>query len=112
MIFALITIEKPINDVISNNKRIITKQNFEKTTVTTPITTKVYRTRFHVETTYRDHRDTTSTYTQKKVTYKDGTTEIIKGVPEVVVGECRKYKQALENGQRMFYNLKLLPTMK
>ena len=86
----IITIEKPINNVISNNKRIITKQNFEKTTVTTPITTKVYRTRFHVETTYRDHRDTTSTYTQKKVTYKDGTTEIIKGVPEVVVGEWQK----------------------
>ena len=75
---------------LGNNIWQFVTKRFVDTTTTTPVTTKVFRTRFHLVKTFRDHRDTTSTYTQTKVTYKDGTTEIIKGEPVIVVGDWVK----------------------
>ncbi len=75
---------------LGNNVWQFVIKRFVDTTTTTPVTTKVYRTRFHVEKTFRDYRNSTTTYTQIKLTYKDGTTEIVKENSVTEVGDWVK----------------------
>ena len=57
------------------------------TTVTTPITTLVYRTRHYTDTVKKDTRTITTTTPVNRITYKDGTTEDVNGTAVVVTGE-------------------------
>jgi subtilisin family serine protease len=60
-----------------------TTTRYIDTTVTTPITTSVYRTRHFKDIVKQDSRVVTTTTQRKKVTYKDGTTEIVNGTSTV-----------------------------
>ena len=62
-----------------NNTSTVTVIRFVDTTITTPITTRIYRTRHYTDTTTKDTRTKTTTTNKQKVTYKDGTTETIDG---------------------------------
>jgi len=70
-----------------NNTSTIVVTRYVDTTVTTPITTKVYRTRHYTDTVKRDTRTVTTTVPRQQLTYKDGTTEIIDGSATVVNGD-------------------------
>ena len=62
-----------------NNTSTVVVTRYVDTTVTTPITTKVYRTRQYTDKVKRDTRTVTTTVPRQKLNYKDGTTEIVNG---------------------------------
>jgi subtilisin family serine protease len=70
-----------------NNTSTVVVTRYVDTTVTTPITTKVYRTRHYTDTVKRDTRTVTTTVPRQQLTYKDGTTEIVDGSATVVNGD-------------------------
>lgn len=70
-----------------NNTSTVVVTRYVDTTVTTPITTRVYRTRTYTDTVKRDSRTTTTTTPRQEFTYKDGTTEIVDGTATVVTGD-------------------------
>ena len=67
-----------------NNTSTVVVTRYVDTTVTTPITTKVYRTRHYTDTVKKDTRTVTTTVPRQQLTYKDGTTEIVDGSATVV----------------------------
>ena len=70
-----------------NNTSTVVVTRYVDTTVTTPITTKVYRTRHYTDTVKRDTRTVTTTVPRQQLTYKDGTTEIVNGSASSVNGD-------------------------
>ena len=72
-----------------NNTSTVTVTRYIDTTVTTPITTKVYRTRHFTDTTTKKTRTITTTTARQKVTYKDGTTEVINGSATTKAGDWK-----------------------
>ncbi len=70
-----------------NNTSTVVVTRYVDTTVTTPITTKVYRTRHYTDTVKKDTRTVTTTVPRQQLTYKDGTTEIVDGSATVVNGD-------------------------
>ena len=70
-----------------DNTATVTVVRYIDTTVTTPITTKVYRTRHYTDTVKKDTRTITTTTPRQQITYKDGTTEIVNGSATVVTGD-------------------------
>jgi len=70
-----------------DNTSTIVVTRYVDTTVTTPITTRVYRTRHYTDTVKRDTRTVTTTVPRQQLTYKDGTTEIVDGSATVVNGD-------------------------
>ena len=70
-----------------NNTSTVVVTRYVDTTVTTPITTKIYRTRHYTDTIKKDTRTITTTTPVKRVTYKDGTTEDVNGTATVVTGD-------------------------
>ena len=70
-----------------NNTATVTVVRYIDTTVTTPITTRVYRTRHYTDTVKKDIRTITTTTPRQQITYKDGTTEIVNGSATVVTGD-------------------------
>ena len=62
-----------------NNTSTIVVTRYIDTTVTTPITTRIYRTRHYTDKVKRDLRTVTTTVPRQQLTYKDGTTEIVNG---------------------------------
>jgi len=70
-----------------DNTSTVVVTRYVDTTVTTPITTRVYRTRHYTDTVKRDTRTVTTTVPRQQLTYKDGTTEIVDGSATVVNGD-------------------------
>ena len=70
-----------------DNTATVTVVRYIDTTVTTPITTRVYRTRHYTDTVKKDTRTITTTTPRQQITYKDGTTEIVNGSATVVTGD-------------------------
>jgi subtilisin family serine protease len=70
-----------------NNTSTVTVVRYIDTTVTTPTTTKVYRTRNYTDTVKKDTRTVTTTVPRQQLTYKDGTTEIVNGSATAVNGD-------------------------
>jgi len=70
-----------------DNTSTVTIIRYVDTTVTTPITTKVYRTRHYTDVVKKDTRTITTTTPRQQLTYKDGTTEIVNGSATVVTGD-------------------------
>jgi len=70
-----------------NNTSTVVVTRYVDTTVTTPITTRVYRTRTYTDTVKRDSRTITTTTPRQELTYKDGTTEIVDGTATVMPGD-------------------------
>ena len=70
-----------------NNTSTIVITRYVDTTVTTPITTRVYRTRHYTDTVKKDTRTVTTTVPRQEITYKDGTTEIVNGSATTVNGD-------------------------
>ena len=70
-----------------NNTSTVVVTRYVDTTVTTPITTKVYRTRHYTDTVKKDTRTVTTTVPRQQLTYKDGTTEIVNGTATTVNGD-------------------------
>jgi len=70
-----------------DNTSTVVVTRYVDTTVTTPITTRVYRTRHYTDTVKRDTRTVTTTVPRQQFTYKDGTTEIVDGSATVVNGD-------------------------
>ena len=70
-----------------DNTSTVVVIRYVDTTVTTPITTKIYRTRHYTDTVKKDKRTITTTTPVKRITYKDGTTEDVNGTAVVVTGE-------------------------
>ena len=70
-----------------NNTSTVVVTRYVDTTVTTPITTKVYRTRHYTDTVKKDTRTVTTTVPRQQLTYKDGTTEIVNGTSTTVNGD-------------------------
>ena len=70
-----------------NNTSTVVVTRYVDTTVTTPITTKIYRTRHYTDTIKQDTRTITTTTPVKRITYKDGTTEDVNGTATVVTGD-------------------------
>ena len=70
-----------------DNTSTVVVTRYVDTTVTTPITTKVYRTRHYTDTVKRDTRTVTTTVPRQQLTYKDGTTETVDGSATVVNGD-------------------------
>ena len=62
-----------------DNTSTVVVTRYVDTTTTTPITTRVYRTRHYTDTVTKQTRTKTTTTPQQQVTYKDGTTEIVNG---------------------------------
>jgi len=62
-----------------DNTSTVVVTRYVDTTTTTPITTRVYRTRHFTDTVTKQTRTKTTTTPQQQVTYKDGTTEVIDG---------------------------------
>ena len=70
-----------------NNTSTVTVIRYVDTTVTTPITTRIYRTRHYTDVIKKDTRNITTTTPRQQLTYKDGTTEIINGTATIVTGD-------------------------
>ena len=70
-----------------NNTSTTVVTRYVDTIVTTPITTKVYRTRNYTDTVKRNTRTITTTTPRQQLTYRDGTSEIINGTATVVNGD-------------------------
>ena len=70
-----------------NNTSTVVVTRYVDTTVTTPITTRIYRTRHYTDTVKKDTRTVTTTVPRQQLTYKDGTTEIVNGNATVVNGD-------------------------
>jgi len=70
-----------------NNTSTVVVTRYVDTTVTTPITTKVYRTRNYTDIVKRNTRTVTTTTPRQQHTYKDGTSEIVNGTVTVVNGD-------------------------
>ena len=70
-----------------DNTATVTVVRYVDTVVTTPITTKVYRTRNYTDAVKKDSRTVTTTTPRQQLTYKDGTTEIVNGSAIVVTGD-------------------------
>ena len=70
-----------------NNTSTVTVIRYVDTTVTTPITTRIYRTRHYTDVIKKDTRNLTTTTPRQQLTYKDGTTEIINGTATIVTGD-------------------------
>lgn len=70
-----------------NNTSTIVVTRYVDTTVTTPVTTRVYRTRHYTDTVKQDSRTVTTTVPRQQLTYKDGTTEIVNGTATTVNGD-------------------------
>jgi len=70
-----------------NNTSTVTVTRYVDTTVTTPITTLVYRTRHYTDTIKKNTRTITTTTPKQKITYLDGTTENIDGTATVDTGD-------------------------
>ena len=62
-----------------DNTSTIVVTRYVDTTTTTPINTRIYRTRHFTDTVTKQTRTKTTTTPQQQVTYKDGTTEVIDG---------------------------------
>ena len=62
-----------------DNTSTVVVTRYVDTTTTTPITTRVYRTRHYTDTVTKQTRTKTTTIPRQEVTYKDGTTEIVNG---------------------------------
>jgi len=70
-----------------DNTSTVVVTRYVDTTVTTPTTTKIYRTRHYTDVVKKDTRTVTTTTPVNRVTYKDGTTEDINGSATVVTGD-------------------------
>jgi hypothetical protein len=70
-----------------NNTSTTVVTRYVDTIVTTPITTKVYRTRNYTDKVKRNTRTVTTTTPRQRLTYKDGTYEDINGTATVVNGD-------------------------
>ena len=75
-------------DVVSDvdngdNTTTRTTVRYVDTTVTTPVTTTVYRTRTYTDTVKKNKRTVTTTTPQSTLTYKDGTSETVNGTAVV-----------------------------
>jgi len=70
-----------------NNTTTRTTVRYVDTTVTTPVTTRVYFVRTYTDITKKNTRTITTTTPKIQNTYKDGTTEIINGTATVVTGD-------------------------
>ncbi len=70
-----------------NNTSTVTVTRYVDTTVTTPVTTKIYRTRHYTDTIKKDKRTITTTTPVNRITYKDGTTEDVNGTATIVTGD-------------------------
>ena len=86
-----------------NNTSTVVVTRYVDTTVTTPITTKVYRTRQYTDKVKRDTRTVTTTVPRQKLTYKDGTTEIVNG--SATVSNSNWTTTQLSESQRSEKNL-------
>ena len=70
-----------------DNTSTVVVTRYVDTTVTTPITTRIYRTRHFTDTVKKDTRTVTTTIPRQRLTYKDGTTEIVNGTATVENGD-------------------------
>ena len=70
-----------------NNTSTTVVTRYVDTIVTTPITTKVYRTRNYTDTVKRNSRTVTTTTPRQRLTYRDGTYEDTNGTTTVVNGD-------------------------
>jgi len=70
-----------------NNTTTRTTVRYVDTTVTTPVTTRVYFVRTYTDFTKKNTRTITTTTPKIQNTYKDGTTEIINGTVTVVTSD-------------------------
>ena len=70
-----------------NNTSTVTVVRFVDTTVTTPITTSVYRARHFTDVVKKNRRTITTTTPVSRVTYRDNTTEDINGTATVITGD-------------------------
>ena len=70
-----------------DNTVTITVTRFVDTITTTPITTKIYRTRHYTDAVKQDSRGVVTTTPLTKLTYKDGTTETVEGTATTEYGE-------------------------
>ena len=70
-----------------NNTSTTVVTRYVDTIVTTPVTTKVYRTRNYTETVKRNTRTVTTTTPRQRLTYKDSTYEVTNGTATVVNGD-------------------------
>ena len=77
-----------VNDVNNgDNTTTRTTVRYVDTTITTPVTTRVYFIRTYTDITKQNTRTITTTTPQTKVTYKDGTFETISGTATVVTSD-------------------------
>ena len=70
-----------------NNTSTTVVTRYVDTTVTTPITTKVYRTRNYTDAVKRNERTVTTTTPRQRITYRDSTYEDTNGTTTVVNGD-------------------------
>jgi hypothetical protein len=66
-----------------DNTTTRTTVRYVDTTVTTPITTSIYRTRTYTDTVTKNRRSVTTTTPTDQLTYQDGNTETVNGTAVV-----------------------------